>query len=96
MVDYQYYEIDLYGKYFANLPNTVGVLANGKTMVLWRENKLWYLTKSYDTIPKTQTLNGWNAADRAKNPNQSIYRKLWNFDLLWKKNYGTLEKSMVI
>ena len=27
MVDYQYYEIDLYGKYFANIPKTIGVLA---------------------------------------------------------------------
>ena len=54
------------------------------------------LTKNYDTIQKTPPLNGWNTADRAKNPNQSIYRKLWNFDLLWKKlwyygkNYGIL------
>ena len=26
--------------------------------------------------------------------NMVLYRKLWNFDLLWK-NYGTMEKTMV-
>ena len=45
--------------------------------------KLWYYGKNYGTIPKTMIL----------------YRKLWNFDLLWKtlwyygKNYGTMEKN---
>ena len=42
--------------------------------------KLWYYGKNYDTMEKTMVL----------------YRKLWNFDLLWKKlwyyekNYGTI------
>ena len=39
--------------------------------------KLWYYKKNFGTIPKTMV----------------IYRKLWNFDLLWKKNYGTREKN---
>ena len=39
MVDYQYYKIDLYGKYFANLPNTVGVLA-----------KIWFTMENYGPL----------------------------------------------
>ena len=42
--------------------------------------KLWYYGKNYGTMEKTMVL----------------YRKLWNFDLLWKKlwyygkNYGII------
>ena len=39
--------------------------------------KLWYYGKNYGTMEKTMVL----------------YRKLCNFDLLWK-NYGTMEKKL--
>ena len=53
--------------------------------------KLWYYGKNYGTMEKTMIL----------------YRKLWNFDLLWKKlwyygknydiivNYSKLELTIV-
>ena len=46
MVDYQYYEIDLYGKYFANIPKTIGVLAK----IWFTMEKLWSFggKKNYD------------------------------------------------
>ena len=40
--------------------------------------KLWYYGKNYGTMEKTMVL----------------WKKLWNFDLLWK-NYGTMEKAIV-
>ena len=59
MVDYQYYEIDLYGKYFANIPKTIGVLAKiwftmeklswsfgGKKNPMILNQKLWYYTEN--------------------------------------------------
>ena len=54
MVDYQYYEIDLYGKYFANIPKTIGVLAK----IWFTMEKLWSFggKKTYDIKPKTMIL----------------------------------------
>ena len=39
--------------------------------------KLWYYGINYGTMLKTMLQ----------------YRTLWNFDLLWKKNYGSVEKK---
>ena len=62
-------------------------------MVLCNIDTLWYYGKNYGTMEKTMVL----------------WKKLWNFDLLWKKlwyygknygtmekNYGTMDKTMVL
>ena len=68
-----------------------------KTMVLWKKNygtlgeKLWlYYTENFGTL----IYYGKNYGTMEKT--MVLYRKLWNFDLLWKKlwyygkNYGTI------
>ena len=58
-----------------------------KTMVLWK--KIWYYGQNYGTILRTIELRF------TKKKSMVDYQILRNFDLLWK-NYGTIEKTMVL
>ena len=62
-----------------------------KSMVLYKKLCIWYGKNDGTTvtcIPKTMEL--WFAAKKS----MVLFRKLWNFDLLWKKHYGALQKIM--
>ena len=52
---------------------------------LWYYKKIWYYKKNYGTMEK-------NYSTMEKD---TIYLKLWIFDLLWK-NYSTNEITMVL
>ena len=58
-----------FGKNYGNIPKNWRFKQIYSSRTLMSYGKLWYYGKNYGTIPKTMV----------------IYRKLWNFDLLWKK-----------
>ena len=65
-----------------------------KNMKIYQNNKGFEQIYSFITLiyfGKTMVLRKKTKHKYYKKKPMVLYRKLWNFDLLWKKNYGTIE-----